>query len=1189
MHIKIGFAQCWLVAITAGLLTGFSTEAADHQPVSADGCVVELTLPKNTTVTVDRRDEGTKRTFTFRPLKPGSWTAKKFLVKFPGGKTEERQVWLAPGRNLKLALSPPNPNHPELVPQTGHNNPPNYSVVSKDGHFLLTATGPQAILWDVATGRQLRTFAGHAEELKGVGFALEDKRVMTASFDGKIAIWDRDSGRGMLSVDVGTCYAAAMSPDGSKVAVGGVNEEFFVLDAVTGQKIRTFTGVHKGYVDYVAFSPDGRRLLTGSDDKTAAICDVETGQVVSSLNLGDYVAAGSAFSRDGRRLVTMTRKWNQGIWESSELVLWNTESGERLANFHLTSPMLILSCAFSPDDKYVASVMSVHDDASGNDPSKVQVLDAASLTPVRMISEKDSWASCVAFTPDGKSIFDGIHLFDFETGTVVRKFAGRLPFVSAIDLTIKDGIIVLVAHSDAIQFVNLSTSQVVGRFPRASEDEWFGEACFISGGQRILAAVNSEKTSYLVVYDAENGAELQRFPVTSDTVCDLQATPDGQFAFFQTLSGSAALWNVSTEKLLHTFGGGKHLVQETGISNDGTRVAISDNKPVDIKTSFFSTIVDAPSGRELHTLQLSTESRSTPTYPTSYYDHAVAFSPDGNSVLTGGEELLWNQSTQSLSNDGFIMIWDADSGKLLKQFRTKVTVKDVGYSTRGDFLLAKCEDSTATVWHLPTQQQLCTVPHFGFRVLPKITPNGRFMVTMEGDCSLVLWDIATGQQLCHYYLLTKGEDWLAITPEGLFDGTETARQQVMFRVGGGLSLVPVDRFFNDFYRPGLIAELVSNDRPLPDVQLAKSAPPKLRITSPQSGKMDHQELTIAAEAVDQGGGVSGLALYQNGARILADGETRQNGKTTYRTFKIALVEGDNHFRITAANLDGSWESEPAKIVLRFERPLDKSHLHVVAVGINKYADANLNLRYAAPDAAALSELFRNRGGKLYEEVHVTQLSDEEATKPAIKEALRKAAASTLPQDTLVLFLAGHGAMVGQRYYFVPHEMRRQTDTIEDDLRSQGLPADELSEHLGEARALKRVMILDTCSSGGALAMTMKGRSGFALRGAIERLARTQGVFTIAAASATEEAQESSELGHGVLSYALLAGLRGVNGGPLDGKYVHPGSPDRVVDIMEWFTFAAGQVPRLTEMYYGAAQDVQTSTQGQSFPLLPLDN
>ena len=271
-----------------------------------------------------------------------------------------------------------------------------------------------------------------------------------------------------------------------------------------------------------------------------------------------------------------------------------------------------------------------------------------------------------------------------------------------------------------------------------------------------------------------------------------------------------------------------------------------------------------------------------------------------------------------------------------------------------------------------------------------------------------------------------------------------------------------------------------------------------------------------------------------------------------------------------------------------ERPLAKSQLYVVAVGINKYADANLNLEYAAKDAEALGDLFRRRGGSLYDKVHVTTLTDDKATRDGIKSALKTVAADTRPQDTLVLFMAGHGAMVGQRYYFVPHDLRRKSDLFEDDLRAQGLPADELSDYLGAAKALKRVLILDTCSSGGALKVALKGRSGFALRGAIERLSRTQGVFTIAAASATEEAKESKELGHGVLSYALLAGLKGVNHGPLEGKAVQPSGPDRVVDVMEWFTFAAAQVPRLTEKLHGVSQDVQTSTQGNSFPILPLD-
>ncbi len=214
-------------------------------------------------------------------------------------------------------------------------------------------------------------------------------------------------------------------------------------------------------------------------------------------------------------------------------------------------------------------------------------------------------------------------------------------------------------------------------------------------------------------------------------------------------------------------------------------------------------------------------------------------------------------------------------------------------------------------------------------------------------------------------------------------------------------------------------------------------------------------------------------------------------------------------------------------------------------------------------------------------------SDYQATKGGIQQALKQVGAQTRPQDTLLLFLAGHGTMIGQRYYFIPQEFRKQAERLEDDVRQQGLPADEFSDYLGAAAALKRILILDTCASGGALEVALKARAGFELRGAIERLSRSQGIFTIAASAASEQAQEVKELGHGVLSYALLAGLGAVRGGPLVDKHAQPSGADQVVDVMDWFSFASGQVPRLTESYFGVSQEVRTSTQGASFPLLPL--
>ena len=82
-------------------------------------------------------------------------------------------------------------------------------------------------------------------------------------------------------------------------------------------------------------------------------------------------------------------------------------------------------------------------------------------------------------------------------------------------------------------------------------------------------------------------------------------------------------------------------------------------------------------------------------------------------------------------------------------------------------------------------------------------------------------------------------------------------------------------------------------------------------------------------------------------------------------------------------------------------------------------------------------------------------------------------------------------------------------------------------------------------------------------------------------------REPETLGHGVLSYALLAGLKGVEGGPLERVSVQPSNPNQVVEVMEWFGFAAGHVGRLTREYCGQEQNVHTTSRGASFPVLPL--
>jgi WD40 repeat protein len=426
---------------------------------------------------------------------------------------------------------------------------------------------------------------------------------------------------------------------------------------------------------------------------------------------------------------------------------------------------------------------------------------------------------------------------------------------------------------------------------------------------------------------------------------------------------------------------------------------------------------------------------------------------------------------------------------------------------------------------------------------------------------------------------TAERDWLVVTPEGLFDGSLGGRQRVGFRVGDGLNVVPVDRFFQDFYYPGLWAELWRGERPMPTAKFGGSQPPKVTlVTRFKSEKVETQTVGIVADVTDQGGGYRTPWLRHNGVVIAATlpPETRPNG--IRQTFEVTLVDGHNKLEILSASADGSWESEPASQRLLFESPIAKPAIHVVAVGINRYA-GGLKLNFAVKDAKALADLFRVRGPQLFSDVHVRVLSDAEATRESILEAL--AGVKAAPQDVFVLFLAGHGVTIGQRYYFLPSDFRDEPGTeVDDDVRKSGLPNDELIGRVNKVAALKRLVIYDTCQSGAALGIP-EGR-GIGTAKAMEAFSRS-GSWLIAAAASGEDAYEPRDLQHGLLTYALLAGAAAVKHGPLSERS-HDEQP--WTTVRDWFGYAQDAVPSLGKVYFGREQAIEFRASNGNFPVLP---
>jgi WD40 repeat protein len=105
----------------------------------------------------------------------------------------------------------------------------------------------------------------------------------------------------------------------------------------------------------------------------------------------------------------------------------------------------------------------------------------------------------------------------------------------------------------------------------------------------------------------------------------------------------------------------------------------------------------------------------------------------------------------------------------------------------------------------------------------QFSSDGNFLYSASFDGTLRIWKARRGNLLLT--LLFPGEkeenaDWLAITPDGLFDGTASAMRSVSWRSHNTNDLVSLDAFFTDFYHPSLFEEIMSGGRPKAELDIA---------------------------------------------------------------------------------------------------------------------------------------------------------------------------------------------------------------------------------------------------------------------------------------------------------------------------------------------------------------------------------
>jgi hypothetical protein len=176
-------------------------------------------------------------------------------------------------------------------------------------------------------------------------------------------------------------------------------------------------------------------------------------------------------------------------------------------------------------------------------------------------------------------------------------------------------------------------------------------------------------------------------------------------------------------------------------------------------------------------------------------------------------------------------------------------------------------------------------------------------------------------------------------------------------------------------------------------------------------------------------------------------------------------------------------------------------------------------------------------------------------------------------DVFVVYLAGHGVALKDLYAY-PAAEARTLDLSDPAVRAQtAVSSDELVEWIKKVPAQHQLMILDTCAAGAAAVKLAEKRdfSGDQVR-ALDQLKDRTGFYVLMGSAADAVSYESSRYGQGLLTYALLKGMKGA-----------ALKNDVDVDVSKLLQFAVDDVPGLARGIGGVQRpQIIAPTGGASF-------